>query len=106
MNYPINNFTFSGIMEADDNIHKYVAILMNNTIQKIILVPFGHINKTHYRDMTGMNSYSHLNTNNLDDRRKFILENQLLIRNQYYSAIYFEMKYLFSFDYFLINSNI
>lgn len=104
--YPFNNFELSGIMEADDNIHKYVAILMNKTIQTITLVPFGNIYNTHYRDTTNLNSYSHLDSNNLDIRTKFILNNQLLIRGNYYNSTYFEMKYLYSFDPFLINSRI
>ena len=104
--YPINNFELSGIMEADDNIHKYLAILMNLTTKNISLLPFGNIYDTHYRDTTQLNSYSHLDTNNLNHRTKFILENQLLIRGGYYNATYFEMKYLYSFDQFLINSNV
>ena len=102
MNYPINNFIYRGIMNANDLEHKYVAILMNLTTEKIVTVPFGHIYNTHYRDTTGLNSYSHLDSNNLDHRTTFILENQLLLRGGYYSSIYFEMKYLYHYDHFRI----
>jgi hypothetical protein len=104
--YPFNNFEFKAIMESDDLQHKYVAILQNINKENVILVPFGDIYKTHYRDTTTLNSYSHLDTNNLDDKIQFILENTHLIKGGYYNSIYFEMKYLYNFDYFLINSNI
>ena len=108
MNYfPIKNFEFKGVMEnCEDLYHKYVAILMNITTQQISLVPFGNIYETHYRDTTKLNSYSHLDTNNLDMRTKYILENQLLIRGGYINSTYFEMRFLYSFNPFYINSNI
>jgi len=106
MYYPINNFTFNGIMECNDLQHKYVALLMNINTDKLFILPFGNIYSTHYRDMTKLNSYSHLDTNNLDDRRRFILNNTILIKGGYYNSAYFEMKYLYNFDRFLINSNI
>jgi hypothetical protein len=106
MYYPFNNFEFKGIMDCKNNKNKYVAILQNINSDKIVILPFGDIYHTHYRDTTKLNSYSHLDTNNIDDRRKFILENTHLIKGGYYNAIYFEMKYLYNYDYFLVNSNI
>jgi hypothetical protein len=106
INYPFNNFDFKGIMECEDLQHKYVAILQNINQENVILVPFGNIYKTHYRDTTQLNSYSHLDTNNINDKRTYILDNSYLIKPGYYNTIYFEMKYLYNFDYFLLNSNI
>ncbi len=94
MDYPINNFNFGGLMECKNNIYKYVAILTNINTEKIIIIPFGKINETHYRDMTGLNTYSHLDSNNNEQRRDFILKNKFLIKGGYYNSIYFEMKYL------------
>ena len=102
MSYPINNFEFKGIMNADDLEHKYVAILMNLTTEKIVIVPFGDIYNTQYRDTTGLNSYSHLDSDNLDHRTTFILGNQLFLRGGYYNRFYFEMKYLYHYDHFRI----
>ena len=102
MNYPINNFEFKGIMECQDLQHKYVAILMNINTDTIVIVPFGNIYSTHYRDTTGLKSYSHLDTNNLDDRTNFILVNSILIKGGYYNKFYFEMKYLYHYDHFTI----
>ena len=104
--YPINNFKFSGIMESDDLQHKYLAILQNINTFDIKILPFGNIYNTHYNDVTGLAIYSHLDTFNLDDRRNYILNNQLQIKGGYYSSIYFEMRYLYKFDTFLINSSI
>ena len=106
MNYPINNFEFRGIMDCDDLQHKYIAILMNVNSETVAIVPFGNIYRTHYRDMTRLNTYSHLDTNNINDRRTFILDNTYLIKANYYNSVYFEMKYLYNFDKFIINSSI
>ena len=104
--FPFNNFEFKGIMECEDLQHKYVAILNNINLDKIIFLPFGDIYHTHYRDTTKLNSYSHLDTNNIDDRIQFILDNTHLIKGGFYNSVYFEMKYLYNYDYFLANSNI
>ena len=43
MYYPINNFTFKGIMEGNDLQHKYVALLININTEQLIILPFGNI---------------------------------------------------------------
>ena len=96
--YPKKNFIFNGIMESKDENYKYNAILCNYSLNKVIELPFGFINSTHYNDTTRLNSYSHLDTYNLNSRYEFIKNNIYKLKKDHYNSIYFELKYLYSYN--------
>lgn len=100
MYYPKKSFIFKGIMETSiksNTPYKYVALLYNAEYDKLVFVEFGNKYETHYRDTTNLNSYSHLDSNNLNDRLNKIVELSDLVKNDYYSSAYFELKYLYSY---------
>ena len=96
--YPKDLWRFAGIMESDDNIYKYTAILVNKETEKLEQIRFGYIYDTHFFDTTGLNTYSHLNNKNITDRNDYIISNKNKLYRDYYNRTYFELKYLY--DYF------
>jgi hypothetical protein len=106
MYYPIKSFQFRGLMEAKQINYKYSAILYNQDYDRLIYIHFGNKYETHYRDTTGLNSYSHLDSNNLNYRIEKITELSNLVKLGYYSSAYFELKYLYSYTPFLIQNKL
>ena len=96
--YPKKLWRFSGIIESNDNIHKYNALLLNNETNKLEQVGFGYIYDTHYFDSTGLNSYSHLNNNNIMMKYDYITSHKKNVFEEFYNEIYFELKYLWDYD--------
>lgn len=105
-NYPSNNWNFAAIMDSSSTKYKYEVILQNKATNSLAFINFGKTNKLHYKDTTGLNTYAYMDHNNLEKRRIYILNKTFDIRAGYFNETYFEMKYLYSFDYFLINSSI
>mgnify|MGYP003669327224 FL=1 len=95
--YPMTNWKFEGVIESRDHIHKYHAILRNDKLDVTELIPFGNPRKQHFYDATRLGNYSHLNNNNIKLRMDFILDNVNLLKKEYYSEIYFELKYLYNY---------
>ena len=106
INYPSNNWNFAGIMDTASTNYKYEVILQNKATDSLAFIKFGRTNQLHYRDTTGLNTYAYMNHNNLEKRRRFILDKTFDIRAGYFNETYFEMKYLYNFDFFLIKSNV
>jgi uncharacterized protein YlbG (UPF0298 family) len=83
-----------GFEKSNRKNKKYNAILINyNTKQKKI-IPFGDLRYQQYKDRTYLNLYSHLNHNDENRRRLYILRHKKDIKNGFYSAGYFSMFYL------------
>ena len=99
--YPVQNWRFEGILESRDHVNKYHAILRNKNLDVTELVGFGNVRETHFKDMTKLNNYSHLDTLNIKKRLEFILDNSKHVKQYYYSKTYFELKYLYHFNSFL-----
>ena len=95
--YPKHNWIFNGILECRDHRYKYYAILRNDNLDVTELVPFGNVKSSHFYDLTKLNNYSHLNTNNIKDRMDFILKNVENLKTNYYSQTYFELKFLYNY---------
>jgi len=85
-------------MNDKNGIYKYVAILHNKHFDRLVAVPFGNIKDTHFRDTTGLNTYSHLDNNNYKLRQLFIKNTIHHLKPDYYSSIYFELKYLYNYE--------
>ena len=99
--YPVQNWRFEGILESRDHKNKYHAILSNDNLDVTELIAFGNVRETHFKDMTKLNNYSHLDTLNIKKRLEFILDNSKYVKQGYYSKTYFELKYLYHFNSFL-----
>ena len=83
-----------GFEKSNRKNKKYNAILINyNTKQKKI-IPFGDLRYQQYKDRTYLNLYSHLNHNDENRRRLYILRHKKDIKNGFWSAGYFSMFYL------------
>jgi hypothetical protein len=98
--YPVQNWTYEGIIESRDHVNKYHAILRNEKLDITEQVSFGNVRETHFYDSTHLNNYSHLDTNNIKQRIEFIYKKHKYIKPLYYSSMYFELKYLYNFNAF------
>jgi len=86
------------ITKSNNNNKKYDANIMNNETGKITLIPFGNINKRHYRDTTELKIYSHLDHWDLKLRNEYIELNKKKfegIKNKFTSD-YFTARFLYS----------
>ena len=89
-----NEYGLIGFEKSNRKNKKYNAILINyNTKQKKI-IPFGDLRYQQYKDRTYLNLYSHLNHNDRDRRKLYILRHKKDIKNGFWSAGYFSMFYL------------
>jgi hypothetical protein len=87
-----------GFEKSNRKNKKYNAILIKldkskDTKQKKI-IPFGDLRYQQYKDSTYLNLYSHLNHNDENRRRLYILRHKKDIKNGFWSAGYFSMFYL------------
>jgi hypothetical protein len=96
--FPVNKWSIFGIMNSKNHNYKYVVILYNNVTHKPYHLEFGNINDTQFLDNTGLNSYSHLNSNNLIERMKYIIDHKKDIKMEYYNQTYFTLKYLYNYE--------
>ena len=86
------------ITKSNNLIKKYDANIINTETGHITLVPFGNINKRHYRDTTELKIYSHLDHFDLNLRKEYIELNKKKfegIKNKF-SSDYFTAKFLYS----------
>jgi methionyl-tRNA formyltransferase len=73
---------------------KYSAILENKSTKKTKRINFGDTRYQNYRDITGLNLYPQLVHNDKSRRQKYIARHSSKVREGYYSAGYFALKYL------------
>jgi len=93
-----NKYVLIKITQSKDSNKKYDANIMNTTTGKITLIPFGNVNKRHYRDTTELKIYKHLDHWDLKKREDYINENKKKfegIKNKF-SSDYFTAKFLYS----------
>lgn len=93
-----NKYVLIKITQSKDSNKKYDANIMNTITGKITLIPFGNVNKRHYRDTTELKIYKHLDHWDLKKREDYINENKKKfegIKNKF-SSDYFTAKFLYS----------
>lgn len=95
--YPSNRWTLSGIMDSADKNYKYTAILINNDTSLLDYVCFGKSTEQHFFDSTGLNSYSHLNNNNIVIKNDYINRNRNKIMVGHLNQTLYELKYLYDY---------
>jgi hypothetical protein len=86
------------ITKSKNNNKKYDANIMNNITGQITLVPFGTVNKRHYRDTTELKLHQDLDHWNLKLRDEYISQNKDKFdgpKNKFTSD-YFTAKFLYS----------
>lgn len=86
------------ITKSNNLVKKYDANILNTENGQITLIPFGNINKRHYRDTTELKIYSHLDHFDLNLRKEYIELNKKKfegIKNKF-SSDYFTAKFLYS----------
>jgi hypothetical protein len=86
------------ITNSKDIHRKYDAHIGNNITGKITVVPFGNIDKRHYRDTTELKTYKHLDHWDLKKREEYIEQNKKKfegIKNKFTSD-YFTARFLYS----------
>ena len=86
------------ITNSKDTHRKYDAHIANTINGKITVVPFGNIDKSHYRDTTALRTYKHLDNWDLKKREDYIEQNKKKfegIKNKFTSD-YFTAKFLYS----------
>lgn len=88
----MSDYKHIGFTKSHLEKKKYDAILKNKITNKIKLVPFGSINYQQYKDVTGLNLYTHLN--HLDKRRRDNYYKRHNIDFKKYSPDFFSKKYL------------
>jgi hypothetical protein len=86
------------ITNSKDTHRKYDAHITNTENGKTHIVPFGNIDKRHYRDSTSLGTYKHLDHWDLKKRDDYINENKKKFEGNKnkFSSDYFTAKFLYS----------
>lgn len=93
MYYSMHDWKLKGFEKAKARNKKYTAILFNKDghTKKI---NFGDTRYSHYKDRTGLGLYSSQDHNDPTRRHLYKLRHNKDIKDGYYSAGYFALKYL------------
>lgn len=92
--YSKKNYKLLGFKKSDRKNKKYYAILENKLNKSLVKVHFGHPSYQHYRDITGLTDYTHLNHNDPERRRLYRMRHNRDIKDGYYSPGFFAYYYL------------
>jgi len=86
------------ITNSKDGNKKYDAHIANTENGKITIIPFGNINKRHYRDTTALRTYKHLDHWDLKKRDEYIETNKKKFEGEKnkFTSDYFTAKFLYS----------
>jgi len=86
------------ITNSKNGNKKYDAHIANTENGKMTIIPFGNINKRHYRDSTNLRTYKHLDHWDLKKREDYINENKKKFEGNKnkFSSDYFTAKFLYS----------
>ena len=86
------------ITKSKNQNKKYDANIMNNITGAITLVPFGTVNKRHYRDTTELKLHKDLDHLNLNLREEYINQNKDKFEGSKnkFTSDYFTAKFLYS----------
>ena len=90
-----NKYTFHEFQKSIYREYMYQAVIVHKRKNKSKYVPFGKINRKIYRDMTGLNLYPKMVTNDKKTREKWRRMHMGRIPHRY-SSLWFEKKYLYS----------
>ena len=89
-------YKLNGFEKATSVNKKYNAILVNKSTKKIKRIPFGASDYEQYRDSTGLGLYSSKDHNNKKRRDLYRQRHAKDLKDGYFSAGYFSMRYLWT----------
>lgn len=92
--YSKKDYKLLGFRKSDRQNKKYYALLENRLNKNLVKVHFGDNRYQHYKDVTGLNDYIHLNHNDPIRRDRYRLRHNKDIKEGYYSSGYFSLFYL------------
>ena len=96
----MSKYTFIKIEKSKNRLKKYAAVLSDNSgNNKFIRVNFGGLYPsgkpyTQFKDTTELKLYSKYDNNNSKKRKAYKARHTGFIKDGFYSAGYFSMKYL------------
>ena len=96
----MSEYTFIKIEKSKNKLKKYTAILSQNSdSNKFIRINFGGLYPsgkpyTQFKDSTNLKLYSKYDNNSDKKRKAYKARHSGFIKDGYYSAGYFSMKYL------------
>ena len=92
--YAMSEYRLKGF-EVSKTKHKmYTALLVNKKTKREKRISFGDKRYENYRDITGLNAYPQLVHGDKERRKRYHDRHKKDIKEGYYSAGYFSMKYL------------
>ena len=92
--FSMNEYKLNGFERSKTKNKKYDAILIDKSTKKIKRIPFGDSRYEQYRDSSGLGLYSSKDHNDKKRRQLYRQRHAKDLRNDYYSAGYFSMRYL------------
>jgi len=92
--YPKSQYSLDKLQKSSRKFKKYDAILINKINKKLITIPFGDNRYEQYKDTTGLKLYSSIDHGDKQRRASYRARHAKDIRDGYYSAGYFALKYL------------
>jgi len=90
----MQTFDLKEIVKSKTKYKKYDAVVQNTTNRKLYIIPFGDLRFQHFFDKTPLKLYSNLNHLDLKRRDAYHKRHKFFIKDGYYSAGYFALKYL------------
>ena len=92
--YSKDDYKLLGFRKSDRKYKKYYALLENKSNKNLVKIHFGDNRYQHYRDITGLNDYKHMDHHDDERRERYIVRHYKDIRKGFYSPGYFALKYL------------
>jgi len=87
--YKKTDYKLLGYEKATKKGKMYNAVLQNKTTKKTHKVPFGSSEYENYRDLTGLNLYTHLIHGDKKRKKLYRARHKKDLKDGYYSAGYF-----------------
>ena len=92
--YAKSQYSLDKLQKSKHKFKKYDAVLINKINNKFVNIPFGDSRYEQYKDTTGLKLYSSKDHGDKIRRDAYRARHSKDIRDGYYSAGYFALKYL------------
>ena len=96
MYYSKNQYKFVKFERSLRSEKKYNAVLYNKKSKRQVRIPFGATSYEQFKDSTGLGLYTSKNHNDEKRRKSYVSRHKGFIKEGYYSAGYFSMRYLWT----------
>ena len=92
--YAMSEYRLKGFEQAKTKHKMYAAVLVNKETKREKRVNFGDKRYQNYQDKTGLNAYPRLVHGDKERRKRYHDRHKKDIKQGYYSAGYFSLRYL------------